>query len=136
MAKWILATCVGAALVVFLPDNLLGEGTLIRLSDRHGPTAADALGLAIAMAGWAIYLRALWLVRRRFQQVWASRLLVAITFLSTFGCVLAAAGNLDFLLIVFAIVAFAAQVGLGLLPFSVDGGEPRARRSKPNPSRN
>ena len=47
---------VGAA-VVALPDS---GRRLISLSEAHGPSALDALGIAILLAGWLVAARELW----------------------------------------------------------------------------
>lgn len=53
---WLGASALGVALIAVLPEDWLGGEILFRLSDRHGPTAADAVGLALVGAGWGMAL--------------------------------------------------------------------------------
>jgi hypothetical protein len=103
------------AVIVLLPDNLLGDRVMVRLSDRHGPTAADTIGVVIALAGWGYYLGSIWRRRMRLQKLWLATILILVTLLALTGALLAAAFNQDSLLLFLGIVAFAAQLSLGTL---------------------
>ena len=56
---WAACSAIGAV-VVALPDR---GPRLVSFSRAHGPSAVDAVGAAVMLAGWAVFAAALW--RRR-----------------------------------------------------------------------
>jgi predicted branched-subunit amino acid permease len=111
---WVAATLIGFVLIVSLPERP-GSGMFFRLSDRHGPSAEDAVGLAVALAGWFIYVRALWLRRGRVRRPQIAAALSAVATVATLGCVVSATANEDWLIAGSAVIAIAAHLGLGIL---------------------
>ena len=65
MPVWAVCSAIGIVILA-LPDS---EPRLVWLSDAHGPTAVDAVSIALLLLGWAALLRGLWqrrsLVRER-----------------------------------------------------------------------
>ncbi len=59
LLTWAACSALGAA-VVALPDS---GPRLFSFSRAHGPSAVDAVGAAVMLAGWAVFVGALW--RRR-----------------------------------------------------------------------
>lgn len=57
---------VGAIIVLFVPEDLFGNQVLFRLSDQHGPSTIDTVGLLLVISGWLYYIYALWQNRRKF----------------------------------------------------------------------
>jgi hypothetical protein len=112
---WLVASAIGVALVVLLPEYLFGDGELVRLSDRHGPTLSDGLGLLFILGGWLYFLFALWARRRAMQPPWAAFALVAAMLVGGAACVPAFAADRDGLGIALAVMAVAAQFGLAIL---------------------
>lgn len=56
---WFALSAAGI-LVLLIPDS----GTPVaRLSRTHGPSGQDLVGVLLVLAGWAVYLWALWKVR-------------------------------------------------------------------------
>ena len=113
-AIWFGATTIGVMLIVFLPEGA-GSGALFRLSDRHGPSVADSAGLAFVMAGWFIYIRTLWSQRANVRSHRIAAILVAVVAAAIMGCLFATTANEDWLIVVAAAIAIAAQIGLGVL---------------------
>jgi len=52
------AICLGAAalgaVLLLLPEDLLGSDPLFSLNERHGPVRADAVGIVVILGGWLI----------------------------------------------------------------------------------
>lgn len=113
LAAWLGATAIGVALVALLPENWLGEGRLFSLSAAHGPTPSDAVGLVIILAGWAAWLRALWVRRRLMRPPGAAALLALASALAIVGCLVAVAAGWDGLAVLLGVCAFTGQVALG-----------------------
>ena len=109
---WLGASALGIALMALLPDDWLGGEMLFRLSDRHGPTLADATGLALILAGWGTFLQALWSRRRDLEQYWAAWLLAVVAIAALCGCLAAFAANLDGWGAALGFVALTAQLSL------------------------
>ncbi len=63
LSAWAVLSVLGA-LVVSLPDT---GPRLFSLSPAHGPSAVDALGIVLALAGWATFLAAAWHSRDRVR---------------------------------------------------------------------
>lgn len=60
---WALCSVIGAA-VIALPDS---GPRLFSFSRAHGPSAVDAIGILFLIAGWLVFLAAVW--RRRDRVV-------------------------------------------------------------------
>lgn len=58
---WAILWAIGV-MVVALPD---GDDRLFSLSRAHGPSPVDALGSLVMIAGWLVFVAALW--RRRVR---------------------------------------------------------------------
>ena len=58
---WAILWAIGTA-VVALPDS---DNRLFSLSRAHGPSPVDALGAIVMIAGWLVFLAALWRRRAR-----------------------------------------------------------------------
>ena len=58
---WAICSALGAA-VVALPDS---GHRLFSLSRAHGPSPVDALGAIVLVAGWLVFVAALWRRRAR-----------------------------------------------------------------------
>jgi hypothetical protein len=114
LAIWLAATALGASLTAFLPDDLLGGGALFRLSDRHGPSPADGVGLLVVFGGCLVYLHALWARRRTLRPRWAAAALAFGAVAATVGSIAAFAADADALGFALAAAAFAAQLALSL----------------------
>ncbi len=61
---WAILSAIGAA-VVALPD---GDNRLFSLSRAHGPSPVDALGALVLVAGWLVFVAALWRRRARITR--------------------------------------------------------------------
>lgn len=57
---WAALSVVGVV-VVAVPD---AGPRLLTLSETHGPSAPDLVGIALLLIGWAVFLRAVWRARR------------------------------------------------------------------------
>ena len=112
---WLGASALGVALIAVLPEDWLGGEILFRLSDRHGPTAADAVGLALVGAGWAVFLRALWSKRRGVEPRWAAWLLAIAAIAALCGCLAAFSVNLDGWGMALGLASLTAQLSLASL---------------------
>jgi hypothetical protein len=112
LAVWVGASALGIALVVLLPEDWLGGGRLFSLGAEHGPAPSDAVGLVLVLAGWAVWLRALW--RRRARMPRRPALLVALaSLLATVGCLAAFAAGHELSGLVSGLAAVAGQLALG-----------------------
>jgi hypothetical protein len=60
-----LGLLVVGAIVVSLPDD---DERLFSLSETHGPSPLDAVGIVLALAGWGVLLGALWRGRDRLAR--------------------------------------------------------------------
>lgn len=60
---WLAASAVGAVIVA-LPDQ---GRRLISLSDTHGPSWLDAVGIVFLVAGWGVFVSVLWRARERIR---------------------------------------------------------------------
>jgi hypothetical protein len=106
---------MGAALIVFLPEHLFGGGDLFRLSDRHGPSLADGVGLVSIMGGWLYFLHALWSRRHALLPRSAAFACIAAMLIAGASCIAAFAADRDAWGIALALMAVAAQFGLAIL---------------------
>ncbi len=111
---WLTAMALGALLVAVLPENWFGGGALFRFSDRHGPSAADAVGLVVVFAGWLVYLHALWSRRRNLKPRWAAIALAGGAAAALVGCIAAFAADKDGWGYALGATALAAQLALCL----------------------
>lgn len=59
MIVWAALSVVGVA-VVALPDD---GPRLFTLSETHGPSTPDLIGIVLLLLGWAVFLSALWRAR-------------------------------------------------------------------------
>lgn len=109
---WLAATALGAALVALLPEHWFGGGVLFRFSDRHGPSAADAIGLAIALAGWLFYLRALWVRRNALRPPWLAGAVGVVAVAALAACITAITLDQDQGALALGALSFAAQAAL------------------------
>lgn len=114
LAIWLAASALGVALIAFLPEQMFGGGDLFRLSERHGPSLSDGLGLLVVLGGWFFYIHALWSRRRTMPPIPALALVV-LTLISAASCIAAFAADIDGLAIALAMMAVLAQIGLALL---------------------
>lgn len=64
MLVWAVLSVVGV-IVVAVPDE---SARIFTLSETHGPSMPDLIGVVLLLLGWAVFLFALWRVR------WAVRL--------------------------------------------------------------
>jgi peptidoglycan/LPS O-acetylase OafA/YrhL len=87
---------------------------LFHLGDRHGPSPADSVGLAVVLGGQLVYLHALWSRRRNLRPRWAAYVLGCGAVAAVAGCIAAFAANQDGWAYALAGAAFAAQLALGL----------------------
>ena len=101
--------------MALLPEDLLGEGPLFSLNQRHGPGRADAVGLAFILGGWLWFQRALWLHRREMQPRWLAVAILIVSLAALFACILAFGADRDMLAFAFAGLAAAAQFALAAL---------------------
>jgi hypothetical protein len=115
LAIWLGASAVGIALIALLPEGWLGEARLLSLSAHHGPSPSDAVGLAFVLAGWAVYLRALWSHRRNLAPRPASAWLAAAAVAALAGCLAAVAADRDGWALGLGIAAFVSQLALGCM---------------------
>ena len=58
---WLVCSTAGA-IIIALPD---AGPRLVSLSETHGFSAFDALGIALVLFGWAVFLLAIWQRRGR-----------------------------------------------------------------------
>ena len=58
---WLVCSVLGAV-VIALPDS---NQRVFSLSAAHGPSVVDLLGVLVMLAGWALFVRALWLAWRQ-----------------------------------------------------------------------
>ena len=114
-AIWGAASLLGVALVAWLPEQWLGGAVLFRLSDRHGPSVADGVGILILLAGWLYYVGALWRRRRSLSPRWVVLVLITVAIAAALGCIYAATADQDGWLIALTALALTAQIALGLM---------------------
>jgi hypothetical protein len=57
---WLVCSVLGGVLIA-LPDS---DQRVFSLSAAHGPSMADLVGVLVMLAGWTLFLRALWVARR------------------------------------------------------------------------
>jgi hypothetical protein len=86
---WLVCSVLGAV-VIALPDS---DQRVFSLSAAHGPSPVDLLGVLLMLAGWTLFLRALWLARR---QVGRARAAATIPFLTGVGLGLLVASITDY----------------------------------------
>ncbi len=68
---WAILSLLGVG-VVALPDD---DARIISLSEGHGPSLIDAVGIAVLIAGWGFFVVALWRARTAITR---RRLLAAL----------------------------------------------------------
>ena len=61
MFVWLASSAIGGVILA-LPD---AGPRLLSFSRAHGPSTQDALGILVMVAGWAVFLSALWPLRHR-----------------------------------------------------------------------
>lgn len=61
---WLVLSVVGA-MIVAIPDQ---GGRIVSFSPRHGPSAIDAVGIGVLLAGWVAFLVPLWSFRAEIQR--------------------------------------------------------------------
>jgi hypothetical protein len=72
---WVSGSAVGAAIVA-LPD---ADHRVLMLSETHGPSALDLVGVAVLLAGWLPVPLALWRNRRVVPVgVWAAAAVLGV----------------------------------------------------------
>jgi len=101
--------------MLLLPEDLLGDGRLFALNDRHGPGRADAIGLAVVAGGWAYFVAALLRRRRMMQPRWLALTLAAVALSALAGCIYAFLSDRDAWGLLSAGVALVAQFALASL---------------------
>lgn len=112
---WMVLIAFGIAVVTLAPENFLGGKVLFRLSRQHGPTISDTIGLLLILSGWLYYLWTLWSNRSGFERRKQIKINAGMAIVSIIGCIAAAFLNLNILIILLALLAFIAQIRLGLL---------------------
>lgn len=63
MAVWLVLSVAGA-MIVAVPDQ---GARIVSFSPRHGPSAIDAIGVGVLLAGWVAFLVPLWNLRADIQ---------------------------------------------------------------------
>ena len=115
-AIWFVCSMLGALLTILLPEDLLGSGRLFSLSEGHGPSASDAIGIGVILAGWAWFVRASWIEWRGRETRWPG---IALAMLAAAGaalCLIAISADRNLAAIVFGSVAVTAQIALAVIP--------------------
>jgi hypothetical protein len=112
---WLGASAVGVALIVLLPEASLGKGRLFSLSERHGPSASDSVGLVLVIGGWAVYLVALWRHRGELTPRRRAAWLAGAAVAASAGCVAAIVAGQDGWAAALGLVAVASQIALGCM---------------------
>lgn len=79
VAGWITLSVVGGV-VIALPD---ADERVVSFSEAHGPSLFDLAGVFLALAGWAVFLHALW--RRRDRLAMARGTVVSDILLFALG---------------------------------------------------
>lgn len=123
LAVWLASAAAGMALIVLLPEGLLGDGRLFSLSAGHGPSASDAIGVAVILAGWAWFVREVWRAWRGRAMRRSGLALAAIALTALALCLAAIAVDRNAMALLAGAIAVAAQIGLALLPHCHDGKE-------------
>lgn len=72
LLSWVVLSAVGV-LVLAVPDD---GPRLVSLSEVHGPSALDAVGILILLTGWAAFLAPLLAARHRIDHAAAFALVV------------------------------------------------------------
>lgn len=115
LIAWLVMSMFGLAVIGLTPENLFGSDRVLTLSDQHGPTISDAIGITLLLIGWLYYLWRLWVNRNLITNTRKLRFYAAIALISVFGCIIAAVHNFNLLIVIFAFTAIAAQIMIGSL---------------------
>ena len=116
LAIWAVTSVVGVG-VVAIPD----EGTpLISLSDSHGPSAGDMVGVALILVGWSAFLRALWSMR---SMVTHSLILLLFAFGGAVTVFWSVATDTGSWWVVGAVILVAVQVAAAVSAVKASSGE-------------
>jgi small-conductance mechanosensitive channel len=115
---------IGVA-VVALPDS---DNRLFSLSQAHGPSPVDALGALVMIAGWLVFVAALWRRRDRIVRQSGTPAGGAIAFALGLGAgllVASAVGDFAYWWAVGAALLVAGQLLLVCWPKSPSARDPR-----------
>jgi hypothetical protein len=127
LAIWLMAMALGAVLVVVLPED--GRTPLFQLSPRHGPSGADMLGIAVALAGWTVFVIALahrwWRLRPRLL----AGVLLTAAVVGTVGCLAAVTADRDGLAALCALASILTQLGLAAWGIASDARRGNSARN-------
>ena len=115
LTVWLVFSLLGLAIIILVPENLFGSKQLFALSDQHGPTFSDAIGLLLLLIGWLHYLWRLWSNRAYISSKNRAVFYAGTAILSIAGCIIAARYNLNWLIAVLALSALSAQIMAGRL---------------------
>ena len=77
-----VALVVVGSVVVALPDS---DRRLVSLSEEHGPSPLDAVGIAVLLVGWLVAARELWARRHAVLRQAGRRGTVAASFATGLG---------------------------------------------------
>ncbi len=77
-----VALVVVGSVIVALPDS---DRRLVSLSEEHGPSALDAVGIAVLLVGWLVAARELWARRRAVLRQAGRRGTVVASFATGLG---------------------------------------------------
>lgn len=86
---WLVCSVLGAV-VIALPDS---DQRVFSVSAAHGPSVVDLVGVLVMLAGWTLFLRALWVARREAGRV---RVSAGIPFVAGVGLGLVVASVTDY----------------------------------------
>ncbi|HSE29209.1 MAG TPA: hypothetical protein VLA77_01330 [Candidatus Saccharimonadales bacterium] len=120
IVAWLSVSLVGVLLVVLLPDDLLGNQIVFRLSNEHGPTLADSVGILCILGAWVYYLANLWIRRKALLAKKATWWLIGFIVLGVVGSIVAATQNANGFLIAVSSISLVAQIILGILAGKAD----------------
>ena len=119
LLAWLSCSLVGAGIVA-LPDD---GNRVFSLSTAHGPSVVDLLGVVVMLAGWAVFVTALWRTRDLALRRRASgpALLGGVGV----GLVVASVSDWPYWWLVGALLAAAAQLALAAAVFAGPAEAPR-----------
>ena len=106
---WAVCSAIGGAIVA-LPDS---GPRLVSFSQAHGPSAVDAIGIGVLLAGWVVFARAAWRRRDRVVRRGGHGLLLAVGFALGVGVglvIASAAADYAYWWVIGGIVLLAAQL--------------------------
>jgi hypothetical protein len=120
---WLGLTAVGAA-VVALPDR---GPRVVSFSRAHGPGVVDAVGIAVMLTGWVVFLVALWRRRQRIALRANTPRGLAVAFVLGLGAglvVASVAADVSYWWVIGVACLVGAQLAMGWLagPWGSGGG--------------